>query len=258
MSGDERRVYDFIVEYLLERNFQPSYREIAEALDIGSTRTVSDYMERLADQGLVERRYARSRAVELPQLALRTDRHQLRPPDAGEFDGVEAPPPGAAGRDEFWMRRALHMARAARARDEVPVGAVLVVGEGRLVVEEHNRTRTRADPTAHAEILALRCGGRAAGDWRLIEATLYVTLEPCAMCAGAIVLARIPRLVFGATDPRAGMCGSLGNIVCDPRLNHRAEVVGGILADESAELLTDFFRARRRDDAGPSASRQDV
>lgn len=142
------------------------------------------------------------------------------------------------------MRRALELAREAGARQEVPVGAVLV-GPNHLVAEDHNRTRERNDPTAHAELLVLRQGGRALSDWRLLEHTLYVTLEPCAMCAGAALLARIPRLVFGARDPKAGMCGSLGNLVEDSRLNHRLEVVEGVLASEAAELLQAFFRARR-------------
>ncbi len=142
------------------------------------------------------------------------------------------------------MRRALEQARRAAERDEVPVGAVLIGPEG-PVAEDHNRPRERSDPTAHAEVLVLRRGAERQGDWRLLEHTLYVTLEPCAMCAGAIVLARLPRLVFGAPDPKAGFCGSLGNLVQDERLNHRVEVTGGVLAEETAELLQGFFRARR-------------
>lgn len=153
-----------------------------------------------------------------------------------ELTGAEA--------DLVWMRRALELAAEAGRRGEVPVGAVLVGPEG-LVAEDHNRTRELGDPTAHAEIRALRRGGEVAGDWRLVGHTLYVTLEPCAMCAGAIVLARIPRLVFGARDPKAGMCGSLENLVQDRRLNHRAELVEGVLAEEAGELLRDFFRSRR-------------
>ncbi len=146
--------------------------------------------------------------------------------------------------DERWMRHALELAERAAAADEVPVGAVLVGPEG-LVAAEHNRTRELADPTAHAEILALRRGGERLGDWRLIGHTLYVTLEPCAMCTGAAVLARLPRLVFGARDPKAGMCGSLGDLAREARLNHVIEVTEGVLAGESARLLQDFFRARR-------------
>ncbi|NNF25755.1 MAG: nucleoside deaminase [Gemmatimonadetes bacterium] len=142
------------------------------------------------------------------------------------------------------MARALEMAQAGGLRNEVPVGAVLV-RDGTLLAEAHNATVTRSDPTAHAEVLAIRRGARLTGDWRLTGATLYVTLEPCAQCAGAIVLARIPRVVFGAADPKAGMAGSLHNLLQDPRLNHRADVTGGVLAEESAHLLRTFFRARR-------------
>lgn len=142
------------------------------------------------------------------------------------------------------MARALEMARRAALHGEVPVGAVLVRA-GRILAESHNRTVTDADPTGHAETVVLRAAARAQGDFRLEETTLYVTLEPCAMCAGAIVLARVPRVVYGAPDPKAGMAGSLGDLLRDPRLNHRAEVVGGVLADASAALLRGFFRARR-------------
>jgi len=136
------------------------------------------------------------------------------------------------------------MARAGRLRGEVPVGSVIVRGD-RVLAESHNRTVGRADPTAHAEMVAIRAAARRMGDWRLTECTLYVTLEPCAQCAGAIVLARVDRLVFGAPDPRSGMAGSLGNLVQDPRLNHRVKLLGGVLADESSVLLRSFFRARR-------------
>ena len=142
------------------------------------------------------------------------------------------------------MQHALAQARAARAVDEVPIGAVIVVNDN-VFASSHNLTRTNSDPTAHAELLALREAARKHGDWRLTEATLYVTLEPCAMCAGAMVLARIKRLVFAAADPKAGMCGSLGNLVQDARLNHRVAVTGGVLADESGDLLRAFFRERR-------------
>lgn len=146
--------------------------------------------------------------------------------------------------DERWMRRALELAEEAGRLEEVPVGAVLVAPDGRTF-EEHNRTRELSDPTAHAEMLALRKAADEDGDWRLLEYELYVTLEPCAMCAGAIVLARLDRLVFGASDPKAGMCGSLGNIVQDPRLNHSVRLTGGMLADEAGEVLRSFFRERR-------------
>ena len=148
------------------------------------------------------------------------------------------------------MARALELARAGALRGEVPVGA-LVVLDGVLLAESHNRTVERCDPTAHAELLAIRAAARRLGDWRLTGCTLYVTLEPCAQCAGAIVLARIARLVFGADDPKAGMAGSLGNLVQDPRLNHRVELLGGVLAPESSTLLRSFFRARRRQGGQP-------
>lgn len=155
--------------------------------------------------------------------------------------------------DIAWMQRAIERARAAALLEEVPVGAVVVLGD-RIIAESGNRTRSWKDPTAHAEMVALRAAAARVGDWRILDATLYVTLEPCAMCAGAIVLARVPRLVYAAADPRAGMCGSLGNLVEDPRLNHRAEVCGGVLEEASASLLRSFFRARRRQDEGAEES----
>ncbi len=144
----------------------------------------------------------------------------------------------------MWMARALEQARVAASEGEVPVGAVVVV-DGALAAEARNRTRTWNDPTAHAELLAVRAAAGSRPDWRLLDATLYVTLEPCAMCAGALVLARIRRLVFGAADPKAGMCGSLGCIVQDPRLNHLIPITSGVLAEPAGELLREFFRARR-------------
>ncbi len=142
------------------------------------------------------------------------------------------------------MRRALDLAGSAAAADEVPVGAVVVV-DGAVVAEAHNEPRRRNDPTAHAEILALRRAAERLGHWWLDGATLYVTLEPCAMCAGAVVLARIERLVYAAADPKAGMAGSLACLPQDPRLNHRVEITAGVLADDAAALLRSFFRARR-------------
>ncbi|HUF11795.1 MAG TPA: tRNA adenosine(34) deaminase TadA [Longimicrobiales bacterium] len=147
--------------------------------------------------------------------------------------------------DDAWMARALEQARAARTEDEVPIGAVVVQG-GRLIAEARNRTRTWHDPTGHAEVIALRRAASIIGDWRLTETTLYVTLEPCAMCAGAMVLARVKRVVYGTPDPKAGMCGSLGNLVQDPRLNHRAELTGGVLEQPCGDILREFFRARRQ------------
>jgi tRNA(adenine34) deaminase len=142
------------------------------------------------------------------------------------------------------MRRALEQAYAARAEDEVPVGAV-VVADGRILAEGRNRTRTWQDPTGHAELVAVRRAAARRSQWRLLDATVYVTLEPCAMCAGALVLARVRRLVFAASDPKTGMCGSLGCIVQDPRLNHQIRMTRGVLADEAGELLREFFRSRR-------------
>jgi len=147
--------------------------------------------------------------------------------------------------DRMWMARALEQAYVAASAAEVPVGAVLV-RDGGLVAEGRNLTRTAQDPTAHAEVVALREGGRRLGDWRLSGCTLYVTLEPCAQCAGALVLARVDRLVFGASDPKAGMVGSLGNLVQDPRLNHRMAVTAGVLAEPAGLLLKEFFQSRRR------------
>jgi len=146
--------------------------------------------------------------------------------------------------DTMWMARALELARTSASRSEVPIGAVLVRG-GRLVAEGHNRTLTDADPTAHAEVVALRAAAAGQGDFRLEECTLYVTLEPCAMCCGAIVLARVPRVVYGAPDPKSGMAGSLGNLLQDPRLNHRCAVTTGVLAEGAGDLLRTFFRERR-------------
>jgi tRNA(adenine34) deaminase len=146
--------------------------------------------------------------------------------------------------DERWMRLALEQAREAQVAGEVPVGAVVVQDE-KLLVASANRTVRDQDPTAHAEILALREASRILATWRLTGCTLYVTLEPCAMCAGALVLARVSRVVFGAWDEKAGMGGSVGDLLRHSRLNHRPEVGAGVLAEESAALLTTFFQARR-------------
>ncbi len=142
------------------------------------------------------------------------------------------------------MRLALREAARALDHDDVPVGAV-VVFDGEVVGVGHNERELVQDPTAHAEMLAIREAARALGSWRLLATTLYVTLEPCAMCAGAIVLGRIPRVVYGADDPKAGAAGSVLDILAEPRLNHRPSVVGGVLADDAAELLRTFFRSRR-------------
>ncbi len=144
------------------------------------------------------------------------------------------------------MEDALAEARRALESADVPVGAV-VVREGRIIARGRNQREQLQDPTAHAEMIAITAAAAAVGHWRLEGCTLYVTLEPCAMCAGAVVLARIPRLVFGAYDEKAGACGSLFEISRDPRLNHRAETVGGVLAGPCAQLLREFFRMRRDD-----------
>ena len=146
--------------------------------------------------------------------------------------------------DLHFMTEALAFARIAFSEQEVPIGAV-VVREGRMIGRGRNRRERLADPTHHAEIEAIREAAASAGTWRLEGATLYATVEPCAMCAGAAVNARLARVVFGCADPKAGYCGTLGNIPEDVRLNHRCLVEGGLLADESSELLRLFFRARR-------------
>ena len=148
------------------------------------------------------------------------------------------------GRDEHFMLLALREAERAGEAGDVPIGAVVVHG-GEVVGAAGNERELRADPTAHAEVLALREAAKALGGWRVPDSVLYVTLEPCAMCAGAIVLARVPRVVFGATDPKAGAAGSVFDILGEPRLNHRPQVDGGLLAAESASLLESFFAARR-------------
>ncbi|MDQ3607517.1 MAG: tRNA adenosine(34) deaminase TadA [Actinomycetota bacterium] len=142
------------------------------------------------------------------------------------------------------MRLAMAQARAAPAHHDVPIGAV-VVHRGVIVGAGHNERELRQDPTAHAEVLALRRAAERLGSWRVLDSTLYVTLEPCAMCAGAIVLARVPRVVFASADPKAGAAGSVLDILAEPRLNHRPEVRGGLLADECAALLREFFVSRR-------------
>ena len=142
------------------------------------------------------------------------------------------------------MDVALDEAAAATVHGDVPVGAV-VLRDGEIVARRHNEREKAGDPTAHAEILALRDAAEAHGSWRLDGVTLVVTLEPCPMCAGALVAARVERVVFGAADPKAGACGSLYNVAADPRLNHQVEVVSGVRGDEAARLLTDFFALRR-------------
>ena len=147
-------------------------------------------------------------------------------------------------RDEYFMRLALREAEAALEHDDVPIGAI-IVREGEVVGAGRNERELRQDPTAHAEVLALREASRAVGSWRLLDCVLYVTLEPCAMCAGAIVLARVPRIVYGTADPKAGAAGSVIDVLAEPRLNHRPAVDSGLLARECADLLRAFFAPRR-------------
>jgi len=153
--------------------------------------------------------------------------------------------------DRYWMEQALAEARRAEKLAEVPIGAVIVrptpEGDGEeAIARGFNRREIDADPLAHAEILAIRQAAALLGDWRLEGSTIYVTLEPCAMCAGALVASRVETLVYGARDPKAGYCGSLGDIVRDPRLNHRLEVRSGVLEEECGQVLRDFFRRLRR------------
>ena len=150
--------------------------------------------------------------------------------------------------DEFWMRRCLELAQQAAQADEVPVGAVVVL-DGQVIGEGHNLREKTADPTAHAEIVALRQAAQTLGHWRILDATLYVTLEPCAMCAGALVNARVSRIVYGCRDPKAGAVDSIFEIPTEQRLNHRLTVQGGILADECARVLSDFFKQKRHEKA---------
>jgi len=147
-------------------------------------------------------------------------------------------------RDEYYMRLALREAEYALDHDDVPVGAV-IVKDGEVIGSAHNERELRNDPTAHAEMLALREASQVVGSWRVLDAVMYVTLEPCTMCAGAIVLARVPRIVFAATDPKAGAAGSVLNLLDVPQLNHRPQVAAGLLADEAGDLLRAFFASRR-------------
>jgi tRNA(adenine34) deaminase len=147
-------------------------------------------------------------------------------------------------RDEYFMRLALREAERALEHDDVPIGAV-IVHEGELIAAARNERELRGDPTAHAEVLALREASAHLGTWRLLDTAIYVTLEPCAMCAGAIVLGRVPRVVYAAGDPKAGAAGSVLDVLAEPRLNHRPVVDRGLLAEESSELLRAFFATRR-------------
>jgi len=151
---------------------------------------------------------------------------------------------GLFPRDEYFMRLALREAERALDHDDVPIGCVMVY-EGEVIAAARNERELRRDPTAHAEMLALREASRHLESWRLLDTVLYVTLEPCAMCAGAIILARVPRVVYAAEDPKAGAAGSVLNVLAEPRLNHRPAVAGGLLAEEAAELLRAFFASKR-------------
>ncbi len=235
----ERKVLDFMIEYLRRNTYQPSVREICAALGIRSTRKASELLQSLEAKQWIERTPSRSRGVRV--LGLVPDEGAAPPGDAcPEYRDAE---PG----DAHWMQCALEHARAAAAVQEVPVGAVLV-HDGRIIADSHNLTRTMTDPTAHAELVTIRRAAMLDGHVRLLDATLYVTLEPCAMCAGAIVLAKVGRLVYGAADPKTGMCGSLACIVQDRRLNHRVRLTRGVLAQETGEVLRQFFRERRGPD----------
>jgi tRNA(adenine34) deaminase len=229
----ERGVLDWIIEYVQRNTYPPTVREIGDALSIPSTRSVSDLLKALERKGWIERTPSRSRSLRV----------------IGRENGLSAPGvtpvfDDPTSEDSAWMKRALEQARAAERTHEVPVGAVLV-RNGEVLEEAFNLTRTLSDPTAHAEMVAIRAAAAREGGGRLLHSTLYVTLEPCAMCAGAIVLARIGRLVYAASDPKTGMCGSLGTIVQDRRLNHHVRLTAGVCEDEAGELLRRFFRARR-------------
>jgi tRNA(adenine34) deaminase len=172
--------------------------------------------------------------------------HKLLVREPDRERGIRSPPVDRA-RFDAWMSLALEEARAAPEHDDVPVGAVVVrLSDGEVLARRHNERERVADPTAHAEILAVRDASAKVGSWRLDGCALVVTLEPCPMCAGAALASRVDAVVFGAADPKAGACGSLYNVTADPRLNHEAEVIDGVRADESAALLREFFAAKRR------------
>ncbi len=220
-----------------------------KAADAPTPEELEDFVDAVAGQ--IEGALARHAPIH-DLLALlnagRDQRQHLESGTAGESgagpaSGVPGPPLAARG-DEDWMRAALREASAAEREGEVPVGAV-IVRRGRAIGRGHNQRERLRDPTAHAEMIALTQAAEAAGTWRLDDAVMYVTLEPCPMCAGALVNGRMGRLVYGADDPKAGACGSLMDIVSDGRLNHRVPVTRGVLAAECGDLLRTFFRARR-------------
>ena len=178
-----------------------------------------------------------------PRRGLRHDRGKKVAP-ATKLADTELPASHFFPRDEYYMRLALREAGRAPEHEDIPVGAV-IVREGEVIGAGHNERELREDPTAHAELIALREAARAVGSWRVLDSVLYVTLEPCAMCAGAVVLARVPRVVFGTSDPKAGAAGSVLNVLAEPRLNHRPQVQSGLLAEDCADLLRAFFASRR-------------
>lgn len=161
------------------------------------------------------------------------------------MDAIHPTPAIAGAAWDEWMARALELAALAAASDDVPVGALVLGPEGQVLGQGYNRREADGDPTAHAEVLALREAAAARGEWRLDDCTLVVTLEPCTMCAGAIVLARVPRVVFGAWDPKAGAAGSVRDVLRDSRLNHQVEVIPGVREQECSQILREFFEAHR-------------
>ncbi|BDF95473.1 tRNA adenosine(34) deaminase TadA [Pseudoalteromonas haloplanktis] len=159
--------------------------------------------------------------------------------------------------DQYWMAKALEYAQKAEQLNEIPVGAVLVK-DNQQVGAGYNRSITDNDPSAHAEMIAIREGGKALDNYRLIDCTLYVTLEPCSMCAGLLVHSRIKRLVFGAADAKTGSAGSIMNLLQDPRLNHQVEVVGGVLAEQSGQTISNFFKRRRQEIKAKKQAQRDL
>jgi tRNA(adenine34) deaminase len=177
-----------------------------------------------------------------PEVALQTEAE--REFGTGVFQGLVLQPCAAVSIDEGYMALALEEARRAEALDEVPIGAV-IVQDGEVIARAHNLTRSHKDPTAHAEVLAIQAAVRATGDLRLVGATVYTTVEPCFMCAGALSHARVERVVWGVRDEKFGGCVSLGQVLSDPRLNHRATITEGVCAEEARTLLQTFFRSKR-------------
>jgi tRNA(adenine34) deaminase len=232
LNDRERGVLDYVIEYIRTNTYPPTVREIGVALSIPSTRSVSELIGALDRKGWIERTPARSRGLRVIGG---------RDPEGGAGPGSFEP---ATEADREWMELALEQARIAGRTNEVPVGAVLAK-DGSVLAESGNMTRTLSDPTAHAEMVVIRKAAVRQPGGRLLGTTLYVTLEPCSMCSGAIVLAKVDRLVYAAPDPKTGMCGSLGMIVQNARLNHSVRVTRGVLEAQSADLLKRFFQVRR-------------